>query len=100
MNNQSSGENIEYEITIELNNNGYLSGSSTCNCGNNRFTIKKDNSYKTTNLVWRNNYNSFFDYLSKISLNNIYEVIKCFTCYNFNKIKSDEYLKNETNIII
>ena len=39
MNNQSSGENIDYEIVIELNNNGYLPVLSTCNCGNNREII-------------------------------------------------------------
>ena len=111
MEDESLNETIEYQIAIELNNNGYLPGLTLCKCGNDRFSIQKDNSYKTTNLVWRcTNYkcrskknirfNSFFDFFSKISLNSIYEVIKCFICYNFNKKQAHTYLINEKNIII
>ena len=45
-------------------------------------------------------FNSFFENVSKIPLNSIYEVIKCFTCFIFNKKQAHTYLKNEKNIII
>ena len=103
--------NNEYNIAVKLNKLGFLPGPIICKCGNKNFTIQIDNSRKTSNIVWRcTNYkcrakinikiNSFFDYFSKLTLYNIYEVIKCFICFNFNKKKAFEYLTKEKNINI
>ena len=49
---------------------------------------------------YKNQFVSFFDNFSKLTLYNVYEVIKCFICFNFNKKKVFENLIKEKDIII
>ena len=58
--------------------------------------VKKDKNFKTSGIIWRcNSYkcrtkrnirtNSLFEKFSKLTLTTIYEVVKCFLYFNFNK---------------
>ena len=105
--------NNEYNIALKLNKLGYLPDPLICKCDNKNFSFQIDNSRKTSNIVWRcTNYkcrakinikiNSFFDNFSKLILYNIYEVIKCFICFNFNTKKSlrISYKRKKYNYIV
>ena len=94
---QNSNEvNQEYNIAIMFNEKGYLPDSSICSCGNKKFAMQKDKNFKTSGIIWRcNSYkcrtkrnirtNSLFEKFSKLTLTTIYEVVKCFLYFNFNK---------------
>ena len=75
------------------------------------FTIQKDSSNKISNCCYRcQNYkcrrkfpvriNTFFSELPFHKLQEVYEILLCFICYDFNAEKAQKYLEDTKNIKI
>jgi len=108
MNYQNNQQN--YTLIEKLNNLGILGGNITCTCGNTNIKLQKLTrakingacfrcSLKKCKKIYSITTNSFFQKFPHSSIYDIYEIIKCMLCLNFNKVQTQKYLFNEKNII-
>ena len=103
--------NTEMQHALKLYKYGYLPGPISCECGANCFKIYADSSYKVNGCSFRcgNNkcrrkfpitINSFYDKFSKQKLSVISEIIKCFIIFDFNAVKTFNYINNELKTFV